>query len=89
MLIRLMVLSALFYLSMAVGTAHASVNDWAVTKWAKNTVRYVWEPVNCPIGYINKNISGHESAHGDLWDLGECIVTNVNRVPTTLNPIIE
>lgn len=68
--------------------AWAGVDDWAPVRWVKNSVRYVWEPVNCPIDYLNKNISGHTSQGGDLWDVLGCVGDNLNRVPTTLTPII-
>ena len=70
-------------------SAYAGVNEWRVYQWAKNTVRYVWEPVNCPVNYINKNISGHTSEKGDLWDFTGCVADNLNRNPATLNTLIQ
>ena len=87
MLLRLLVICGLFWGTAQV--AYAGVDDWAPVRWVKNTVSYAWEPVNCPVAYINKNISSHTSAGGDLWDLLACVGNNLNRVPTTLTPIIQ
>ena len=69
--------------------AQAGIKDTAAWKWSANIVRYAWEPVNCPVQYINKNISAHASERGDLGDLGACIVDNINRNPATLNTLVQ
>lgn len=70
-------------------TAHAGIKDTRAWTWSANTIRYIWEPVNCPVQYVNKNIAAHTSERGDLGDLGACIVDNINRNPATLNTLVE
>lgn len=82
-------LAGLWFWALPNSKAYAGVNDWHVYQWVKNTVRYVWEPVNCPVNYVNKNISGHTSERGDFWDFTGCVADNLNRNPATLNTLIE
>ena len=70
----LLVIGVVFLLSA--GTAEAGVLDWA-----KNSVSYLWSPVNC---VANLAVDIGQA----LWGTVQCVLKNANRVPTTLDPLI-
>ena len=55
---------------------YAGVGDWT-----KNAVSYLWAPVPC-LGNLIKNVVQ------DVVSFTGCVIGNVNRVPTTLAPVL-
>lgn len=82
-------LAAVVAVLLGQSVAYAEFNDWRLVRWTKNTVVYVFSPVNCPINYLKSNVQAHSTEKGDLWDLAGCVVDNANRNPANLEPIIQ
>ena len=71
------------------GRAEAGVLDWPLVRWTTNSLKWVYQPVNCPVNHLLLPfVEPHDGTFGHLWGAVRCVGDNLNRWPATLEPIV-